>query len=86
LREHGVEEYLLHGVGHGVGLEIHEQPFTANAFDVQVEPSMCLTVEPGLYFAGDFGIRLEDLYLTTTSAPTPLTRSLFGISLGGSAH
>lgn len=86
LREHGVEEYLLHGIGHGVGLEIHEQPFTANAFDVQVEPSMCLTVEPGLYFAGDFGIRLEDLYLTTASAPTPLTRSSFGISLGGSAH
>jgi Xaa-Pro aminopeptidase len=47
---------------------------------------MCLTVEPGLYFAGDFGIRLEDLYLTTASAPKPLTRSSFGISLGGSAH
>ncbi|WP_298209344.1 aminopeptidase P family protein [Ferrimicrobium sp.] len=75
LREQGVEEHLLHGVGHGVGLEIHEFPFTSTAVDVAVEPTMCITVEPGLYYAEDFGIRLEDLYLTTESAPISLSHS-----------
>lgn len=75
LRNQGVEEHLLHGVGHGVGLEIHEFPFTATATEVAVEPNMCITVEPGLYYAQDFGIRIEDLYLTTETTPIPLTKS-----------
>ena len=83
LRAHKVEEYLLHGVGHGVGLEIHEYPFTASAIDVAVEPDMCITVEPGLYYAHDFGIRLEDLYLTTVATPISLTNSSGeGVSFG----
>ncbi len=75
LREHGVEQYLLHGVGHSVGLEIHEPPITSTGTDTDIEANMCLTVEPGLYFAGSFGIRLEDLYLTTASKPIALTDS-----------
>jgi Xaa-Pro aminopeptidase len=83
LRAHGVEEHLLHGVGHGVGLEIHEYPFTASAIDVAVEPDMCITVEPGLYYTHDFGIRLEDLYLTTDAAPISLSNSAdAGVSFG----
>jgi Xaa-Pro aminopeptidase len=83
LRDQGVEKYLLHGIGHGVGLEIHEFPFTATATDVAVEPDMCITVEPGLYYANDFGIRLEDLYLTTAETPISLTRSMdAGVSFG----
>ncbi len=83
LRGQGVEDHLLHGVGHGVGLEIHEFPFTASAIDVAVEPDMCITVEPGLYYAHDFGIRLEDLYLTTAATPISLTNSADeGVSFG----
>ncbi|MGC9154407.1 MAG: M24 family metallopeptidase [Ferrimicrobium sp.] len=83
LQDQGVEEHLLHGVGHGVGLEIHEFPFTSTAVDIAVEPTMCITVEPGLYYAEDFGIRLEDLYLTTSTSPIALSNSAeVGISLG----
>lgn len=72
LRDAGVEEWLLHSIGHGVGLEIHEAPFTRSS-EPLLAPGMCVTVEPGLYYQGRFGVRLEDLYLVTEGDPLPLT-------------
>ncbi|MDR3320991.1 MAG: Xaa-Pro peptidase family protein [Synergistaceae bacterium] len=56
-----------HGVGHGVGLEIHEQPFLRQSADVILEDGMVVTIEPGTYKPGWGGIRIEDTILVTRS-------------------
>ncbi|MBM3198251.1 MAG: aminopeptidase P family protein [Chlamydiae bacterium] len=70
LSSHGVEEYFVHGLGHGVGLEVHEFPrLRSNGPDVDVllQPGMVITIEPGLYLPGVGGVRYEDtVYVTET--------------------
>ena len=62
LRERRLEERFLHGLGHGIGLEVHEPPALSAGSKGRLEPGDCFTVEPGVYLAGRFGIRLEDDY------------------------
>ncbi len=62
LRKAGEEAALIHGVGHGVGLDIHEDPFTASKSGARFLEGTTVTVEPGVYYPGEFGIRIEDLY------------------------
>jgi len=62
----GYEKYLLHGTGHGVGLEVHEQPVLNRTSNIILEEGMIATVEPGVYFPGEGGIRIEDMVLVTT--------------------
>lgn len=63
----GCLDDYVHGTGHGVGLDIHEQPFHNQATDVGLESGMVVTVEPGLYRVGFGGFRIEDLVLVTDS-------------------
>ena len=57
----GYGEYFAHGLGHGLGLDVHEGPyFNPLATDVELEPGMVLTVEPGIYLPGVGGVRIED--------------------------
>ena len=64
-KKEGYSENFLHGTGHGVGLEVHEQPFLNNISNTVLEEGMVITVEPGLYFAEEGGIRIEDMVLVT---------------------
>ena len=52
--------YCIHSLGHGVGLEIHEQPAFALEAKRQVLPGMVFTIEPGIYLPGKLGLRIED--------------------------
>lgn len=61
----GYGEYFGHGLGHGVGLYIHEEPRFSRTCDVVLEPGMVLSVEPGIYLPGEFGVRIEDLIVVT---------------------
>ncbi|CAB3288824.1 Peptidase M24 [Methanocaldococcus lauensis] len=61
------EKLFIHSLGHGVGLEVHEEPRLSNKLkdneDVILKEGMIITIEPGLYLKNKFGIRIEDLYL-----------------------
>ena len=75
----GVEKYFPHGLGHGVGLEVHENPFMGKKCEVKMRPGFVMTVEPGLYIAGWGGIRIEDMVLVTREGNEILTRSPKGL-------
>ncbi len=76
-----VEDWYLHGTGHGVGLLIHEDPFeSATSTDVLMEGDV-VTVEPGLYRDGFGGFRIEDLVSVTATGCEPLTHLSRDLSL-----
>src|SRR5229473_2330104 len=61
LREAGLGRYFTHSTGHGVGLEIHEAPRVAAGQEQVLKPGMVITIEPGVYFPGKWGVRIEDM-------------------------
>lgn len=61
----GYGEYLLHRTGHGIGLEVHEDPYIFESNDTPLEPGMAFSVEPGIYKAGEWGMRIEDIVACT---------------------
>lgn len=75
LRRVKLAQFFTHSTGHGVGLEIHEGPRIAAHQTQELEPGMVVTVEPGIYLPGRFGIRIEDMVLVTKTGAESLTSS-----------
>ncbi len=74
ISEAGYGKYFGHGLGHGVGLEIHEAPRLNQHSDTILQPGMAVTVEPGIYIPGQGGVRIEDLVLVTETGCEILTK------------
>jgi len=75
IEKEGLGKTFGHGLGHGVGLDVHEAPSLNGKSADRLEPGMTVTVEPGIYLAGWGGIRIEDLVVVRKGAPELLTRT-----------
>ena len=69
----GLGRFFTHSTGHGVGLEIHESPRVAHRQREILQPGMVITIEPGVYFPGKWGVRIEDMVAVTAGGCEVLT-------------
>jgi len=75
LKAKKLDQFFVHATGHGVGLDIHESPRLSVKSSEILQPGMVITVEPGVYFPGKFGIRIEDMVLVNDNGCEILSRS-----------
>ena len=65
ITEAGYGERFIHRTGHGIGTTTHEPPYMIEGEEQPLVPGMCFSVEPGIYLAGRFGVRIEDIVTVT---------------------
>ncbi|PYX72336.1 MAG: aminopeptidase P family protein [Acidobacteria bacterium] len=82
LKKAGLGRHFTHSTGHGVGLEIHESPRVAAGQSEVLMPGMVITIEPGVYFPGKWGVRIEDMVAVTAGGCevlTPTSKELLAV-------
>jgi Xaa-Pro dipeptidase len=67
LEQAGLAEHFIHRTGHGIGLDVHEEPYIVEGNDLVLEAGMAFSVEPGVYLAGRWGARIEDIVVVTNT-------------------
>lgn len=75
----GYGEHFIHRTGHGIGLEVHEDPYLVEGNDTPIQAGMAFSIEPGIYMPGKWGMRIEDIVVASETGPQVLnntTRSL----------
>ena len=65
LAEAGLAEFFVHRTGHGIGLSVHEEPYVVAGNDLPLTAGMAFSIEPGIYFPGHWGARIEDIVVVT---------------------
>ncbi len=76
LEKYGLSEKFIHGLGHGFGILVHEPPYIRRGSETVLEPRMVFTVEPGVYFAGKYGVRIEEDVIVTKKGLRILSKNL----------
>ena len=72
LAAEGLAEVFVHRTGHGIGLSVHEEPYIVAGNDLPLEEGMAFSVEPGIYFPGQWGARIEDIVIVTADGAMPV--------------
>lgn len=75
LAKFSLDKFFSHSLGHSVGVDIHEMPAFSPRCEEVLKEGMIITVEPGVYLEGDFGLRIEDMALVTKSGAEILTHA-----------
>jgi Xaa-Pro aminopeptidase len=65
ITEAGYGDHFIHRTGHGIGVTTHEPPYIVEGEGQLLVPGMCFSIEPGIYLAGRFGVRIEDIVTVT---------------------
>jgi Xaa-Pro aminopeptidase len=72
IRDGGYGDAFIHRLGHGIGLEAHEEPYLVAGNDEAIEPGYAFSIEPGIYLEGRFGVRIEDIVVCGDDGPDVL--------------
>lgn len=83
IADQGYGDYFGHGLGHGVGLDVHEKPTLSPRSDQKLSAGMIVTIEPGIYIPGWGGVRIEDTVEVTAHGCSPLTMVDKGLIVTG---
>lgn len=65
IEDKGYGKYFTHRTGHGLGIDVHEEPYISGISDTILEEGMVFSIEPGIYIEGEFGVRIEDIVVLT---------------------
>jgi D-alanyl-D-alanine dipeptidase len=65
----------VHRTGHGIGLDVHEEPYLVAGNDRPLVAGNCFSIEPGIYLEGRFGVRIEDIVAITSGGPRRLNEA-----------
>jgi Xaa-Pro aminopeptidase len=79
----GYGDFFIHRTGHGIGLEVHEDPYLVEGNTTPLEPGMAFSIEPGIYLPDRFGVRIEDIVVLHESGPERLNLSSRELAIVG---
>lgn len=79
ITEAGYGEQFIHRTGHGIGVTTHEPPYMVEGEEQPLRPGMCFSIEPGIYLAGRFGVRIEDIVTVTENGARRLNNTDHGL-------
>jgi len=80
LADADLADVFIHRTGHGIGLSVHEEPYIVKGNDLPLEVGMAFSIEPGIYFAGHWGARIEDIVVVTPDGCEPLNHRPHGLT------
>ncbi|HEX4586399.1 MAG TPA: Xaa-Pro peptidase family protein [Mycobacterium sp.] len=75
LAAEGLSDAFVHRTGHGIGLSVHEEPYIVAGNDLPLEAGMAFSIEPGIYFPGHWGARIEDIVVVTADGALPVNNT-----------
>ena len=81
LAAQGLAEVFVHRTGHGIGLSVHEEPYIVSGNAIELTEGMAFSVEPGIYFRGEWGARIEDIVIVTADGCEPVNTRPHGLTV-----